>query len=1012
MVTLRNYVFLWRRCFLTLLLFCFAIGLASAQVRTVTGKITSADGESLPGVNIVLQGTTTGAMSDNAGNYSIPVPGPEAVLLFSFISYNTQTVIVGNQTKIDVVLVEAVSTLGEVVVVGYGTQKRRETTSSITSVKSDEFTKGNVSNPVQLIQGKVAGLSISKPGGNPNEGFNIRLRGLSTIGANTGPLVVIDGVVGGSLNNVDPNDIESINVLKDGSASAIYGTRGSSGVILVTTKQGKKGTSVIEYNGYYSIEKVAKHTDVMNATEWRAMSAETGLGTDFGGDTDWFKETTQTGTSQVHNVSMSGGADKTTYRASLNYRDVTGVMRTSGYKQLNGRINITQKAINDRLSLSLNLGATNKKSQLGYSDAFKHATIFNPTAPIKMEGNPEYAKWDYYFNQTLFDYFNPVQILEQNKNDGEDQLSNVSLRGTFEVIKGLNIDAFYSLQSSASTLSRYYAKHSFWVGSNTNGMTDKILNKSASQLIESTIQYNGDLTSSVNISALGGYSYQDFTFDGYNVHGGNYLTDRFTYNNLGASFDFKNGIGTAGSYKNSNKLIAFFGRVNLNINSTWFVMASARYEGSSKFGTSNRWGLFPAIGGGVDLAKFINLDFVDNLKVRGNYGQTGNPPNDSYLSLLRLGPQGNFLYNGQFVPVYAPVSNANTDLKWEKKGEIDFGFDFSVFKSKLSGSFDFYTRTTTDLLFPYEVPVPPNLFTQSLVNLGEIKSSGLELSIDWNVIQKSDFSYAISFTPSYNLENTLVSLSGTYNGAELKYGVRDLENMGSPGQNQVPLIRAQEGKPIGQILAYKFKEIDEGGNLIMEDLSGIDGVPDGKIDSFDRTIVGNGLPKFIFGFGNNMTYKNFDLNIFFRGVFGHDLINSFRAFYEVPNVIGSYNLPKSATDMRNAVTGKLLNNSSGVFSSLHVENASFVTLDNASLGYNFKLTKGGAFSKIRVYAAGNNLFYITKYKGVDPNPRYGDSSENLSTEGSFSANALAPGIDRRATWSRTRSISFGANIVF
>ena len=1007
MGTTRNSVFLCRRGILSLLIFCFAISFTFAQGRVVKGKVSSASEGALVGVNVVLQGTVTGAMTDAGGNYSITVPGAEAVLVFSSIGYTSQTVTVGNSSTVDVVLVPATSTLGEVVVVGYGTQKKRETTSSITSVKSEEFVKGNVSNPVQLIQGKVSGLSISKPGGNPNEGFNIRLRGLSTIGANTGPLVVVDGVVGGSLDNVDPNDIESINVLKDGSAAAIYGTRGSSGVILVTTKQGKKGSAVVEYNGYVSIETIAKHTNVMSAAEWRKMSAETGLGTDFGYSTDWFKETTQLGQSQVHNLSMSGGSDKTTYRASVNYRDVQGVMRTSGYQQLNGRINITQKAINDRLTLDLNLGATNKKARLGYSDAFKHATIFNPTAPVKMEGDPAYAKWDYYFNQTLFDYFNPVQILEENKNDEEDQLSNISLRGTFEIVKGLNIDAFYSLQGSQQTQSRYYAKNSFWVGSNTNGMTDKNFSRKTSQLLESTIKYNGDITSSINISALGGYSYQDFTNDGFNVHGGNYLTDAFTYNNLGASLDFSNGIGTAGSYKDSNKLIAFFGRVNLNVNSTYFLMASARYEGSSRFGTSNRWGLFPAIGGGVDIAKFMNVSFVDNLKVRANYGLTGNQPNDSYLSLLRLGPSGNFYYNGKFGPAYAPVSNANTDLKWEKKGEIDLGFDFSVLKSRISGSFDFYTRTTTDLLFNYEVPVPPNLYSNALVNLGEIKSSGLELSLNWNVVTKPDFSYSLSITPSYSIENTLVSLSGTYNGAELKYGVRDLENMGSPGQNQVPLVRAQEGKPIGQLLAFKFKEIDETGNLILVDINN-----DGKIDANDRTICGNGLPKLVMGWGNNFSYKGFDLNLFFRGVFGHSLINSFRAFYEVPNVIGSYNLPKTATDMRNKTTGALLNSSSGITTSLDVEKADFVSLDNASLGYSFKMPKGGAFSKIRIYVAGNNLAYITKYKGVDPNPRYGDTAETQSTEGNYPADPLAPGIDRRDTWSRTRSVSFGANIVF
>ena len=1003
MGTMRNSVFLWRRGILSLLIFCFAISLASAQQKTVTGKISSVEEGALPGVNVVLQGTVTGTMSDAQGNYSIVVPGSQAVLVFSSIGFTSQSITVGNVAKIDVVLEPTISSLSEVVVVGYGTQKKREVTSSITSVKSDEFNKGNVNSPVQLIQGKVSGLSISKAGGDVNAGYDIRLRGLSTIGANTGPLVVIDGVIGGSLSNVDPNDIESINVLKDGAAAAIYGTRGSSGVILVQTKQGKKGTSVIDYNTYFTAEMIAKHTDVMNATEWRAMKDETGLGTDFGFDTDWFKETTQTAKSQVHNISMSGGSDKTTYRASLNYRDAQGVMRTSGYKQLNGRINISQKAINDKLTVDLNLGATDKKAVYGFNDTFKNATIFNPTSSIKND-SAKYAKWDNYFNQTLFDYYNPVQILEKNKNVGQDQLLNLSLKGTFELTKGLTVDAFYSLQNSAETRSTYYDKNSFWVGANTGGMTDLSSNTSSIRLFESTVKYNGEVNSALSINAVGGYSYQDFSYKGFNVHGGNYLTDAFTYNNVGAALDFKNGLGTAGSYQNSEKLIAFFGRVNINIFDTYFLTASARYEGSSRFGSANKWGLFPTIGGGVDLAKMINVSFIDNLKLRANYGITGARPRESYLSLLRLGPSGNFFYNGKFGPAYAPVSNANEDLKWEKNGTFDAGFDFSILKSKLSGSFDFYTRITTDLLFPYEVPSPPNLYQTAMLNLGEMKSSGLELSLTWNAVQKSDFTYIISLTPSYNLENTLVSLSGTYNGAELKYGVRDLENMGSPGQNNTSLIRAEEGKPIGQIIAYKFQEIDATGNLIMADLSGKDGVPDGKIDPFDRTIVGNGLPKFLIGFGNNLTYKNWDMNLFFRGVFGHDLINSFRAFYEVPNVMGSYNLPKSAKDMRNAETGVLLNNSSGIFNSTHVEKADFVSLDNASLGYNFKMSKGGAFSKIRLYAAGNNLFYITKYKGVDPNPRYGDSEDNN--------NPLAPGIDRRGTWSRTRSVSFGVNVVF
>lgn len=405
------------------------------------------------------------------------------------------------------------------------------------------------------------------------------------------------------------------------------------------------------------------------------------------------------------------------------------------------------------------------------------------------------------------------------------------------------------------------------------------------------------------------------------------------------------------------------------------------------------------MGGGVDLAHFLNNEAVNVLKLRASYGVTGNQPGSSYLSLLRLGPSGNFFYNGEFVPGYAPVSNANPNLKWEKKSEFDAGLDFAFLNSKLYGSLDYYTRTTTDLLFEYEVPVPPNLYTRALVNLGEIRSSGLELSLTWNAVESGDFTYNMSLTPSYNLVNKLVSLSGTYNGAELSYGTRDLGGMGAPGQSSVPLVRAEEGKPIGQLWALVYKEIDENGNLIFEDVH-----KDGTIDPLDRQVVGHGLPKLLLGFGNNFTYKNWDLSIFFRGVFGHDLINSYRAFYEVPQMIKSYNLPKTAKNMKNPKTGVYLNNSSGILSSYHVENGDFVALDNMSLGYNFKLPAGGQFNKIRLYLAGNNLFYITGYKGVDPNPRYGDIEDNN--------NPLVPGVDRRNTWFRTRSVTFGANFVF
>jgi len=957
----------------------------------------------IPGISIKVEGTNLGGITDFDGNFSIITSNTSVYLSFSIVGYQTQRIALNGRTTIDVLMVKDVKNIEEIIVVGYGTQKKRESTSSIVKVKSEDFNKGNVTSPAQLIQGKVAGLSISKPGGNPNASYDIRLRGLSTIGANTSPLVVIDGVIGGSLENVDPNDIESINVLKDASASAIYGSRAASGVILVTTKKGKQGISIVEYNGYIANEMIAKSQPVMDATEWRALSAEVGKGTDFGANTNWFDETTQNAFSQSHNLSLSGGTKKLSCRASINYREADGVMITSGYKQFSGRMNLNQKAFKDKLTLDLNMGATQRESQYGFDDAFRYATIFNPTAPVR-SSDPAYAQYDGYFQQILYDYYNPVQILEQNVNEGKDKLYNLSLRGAFEIIKGLSIDAFYSLQGKYALNGKYWDKNSLWVGKDKNGLAERNTNESKSALFETTAKYNGSLNESVNMSALGGYSYQESSYEAFSAKGGDFLTDAFTYNNLEAGLDFKNGLGEIKSKKNSNKLIAFFGRVNLNINSTWFVMASARYEGSSKFGANNKWGLFPAFGAGLELANFFNVDFIGSLKIRGNYGVTGNQPNDSYISLLRLGPSGNFFYNGSFGPAYSPVSNANKDLKWEKQAEMDFGFDFSIFKSKISGSFDFYTRTSTDILFEYDVPSPPNLYNKAWLNMGEIKSSGLELTIMYNVVQKSDFSYRVSFTPSYIIENTLVSLSGNYNGIELTYGTKDLGGMGAPGQSAVPLIRAEEGKPIGQILTQVFQEIDQNGNLILVNTNGdvdIDGKP--IIDTKDRQIVGQGLPNFECGFGNDFVYKNFDMNIFFRGVFGHDLVNSYRGFYEVPQMIGSYNLPKTAKDIRNA-NGTLLNNSSGVLNSSHVENANFVSLDIISMGYNFKLRKDISISKIRVYLAGNNLFFITKYKGVDPTPRYKDIEDN--------DNVLVPGIDRRNTWFRTRSVSFGVNIVF
>jgi TonB-dependent starch-binding outer membrane protein SusC len=893
------------------------------------------------------------------------------------------------------------TTLEEPINIGYGYLNQREISNSIEIIRSGEFNKGNINNPWQLIQGKIAGLDISKPGGDPNGSYYLRLRGLNTIYANTQPLVVIDGVVDASIENVDPNDIESITILKDGASSAIYGARSSNGVILITTKKGKSGTAVIDYNTYLSAEMVAKNEPAMNASQWRALNSELGgIGTDYGANTNWFNQIERTAVSQAHNISMSGGTEKTSYRVSINSRQSDGVEISTGYKQLNGRLSLTQKAFNDRLTLDLNLGATERQSKYGFAEAFRYASIFNPTSPVKSD-DPIYAKYDGYFQQIVFDYYNPVSMLRLNTNEGKNRIMNLSLKGTFEIVKKLNIDASYYVQTSGDLNGIYYSKSDYWGGINRNGLASRSSDNYSNKLFESSIHYNTDVTSTLNISALGGYSFQEFTNEGFYAQGGDFLTDDFTFNNLGAALDFKNGKATVTSYKNSNKLIAFFGRLNLNINSIFFISASARYDGSSRFGANNKWALFSAIGGSIDLTKALNIRFMDYLKLRVDRGITGNQPSESYMSLFLLGPQYFHFYDGNYTPSYAPINNPNSDLRREKKSEFNIGFDFSIIKSRLSGSWDYYSNTSTDLLFQYNVPVPPNLYNTALMNIGKMRNSGLELTLEFNVIKKPDFSYNITVTRSHSLKNILVSLSGAYNGTSLNFNKQELGDLGSPGMCCAPLIRLEEGKPIGQLIAFVDKGIDENGRIILEDQNG-----DGYASSLDWNVVGNSLPKSAMGFGNEFTYKNWDFDIFFRGVFGYHLLNSYRAFYEVPNYISSYNLPKSAADLRGP-GGMLLKSNSGILTNNDIENASFVSLDNLRLRYNFDLAESSPFSKISLYIAGNNLFYITGYKGPDPNPRYIDS-EDLSTYRS----PLVPGIDRRNTWPRTRSVIFGANFVF
>ena len=970
---------------LTNLLFLMVLFLGASYTyaqRTVSGKVTdSKTGDALIGANVLVKGTSLGTITDIDGAYSIKT-SVGSTLVISYTGYTPQEIVVGESGTVDVSLAEG-SLLDEVVVVGYGTQKSKEVTGSVVSVKKENFNKGNVNSPTQLLQGKVAGLTISRPGGDPNGTFGIRMRGLSTIGAQTEPLIIIDGVPGASLSNIDPQDIESMDVLKDGSAAAIYGTRASSGVILVTTKKGKKNSSHVEYNGYVSTESISKRPAILSAVDFKALG-----GTDAGGTTDWYDEISQSAMQHSHNLSMSGGAGNTSYRASVNFRDASGIIQNSGFNQLNGSLSLNQKAMNDKLDLTFNIISTNKKSEFGFPEAFRYATIINPTSKVRLDDGT-------LNDPSGFDAFNPVSIVSLNKNDGEktELLANIS--ASYEIMKGLKLSGSYAKQKADDFKGEYYTRNSVYrQGKSRSGVARRILEVSKNDLFETTLNYTGG-SGKFLYTILGGYSFQDFNFVGQSIDAGGFLVDNFGYDNISASSEVLKGLARPDSYDNGYKLQGQFGRINLNYDDTYFFSTSVRREGSDRFGAANKYGIFPAVSAGIDLAKLTHFDGVDNLKLRVGYGVTGNLPGRSYLGYSVFEPGAQFYYNGGYVPSYGPDRNSNPDLKWETKAETNVGLDYAIMNSRLTGSLDLFTRKTSDLILNTKVSVPPNFSPNTWKNSAGFTTSGVELSVNYDLIKKENFSYTptLIFT-SYRtkldqyLENTPESF---------------ITNLGAPGQNitdaGVGLHLLQEGKPIGQIVAPIYDGVDDKGSYKFKDQNG-----DGKIDKNDWVVVGNGLPDFEMSLNNNITFGKFDLNLFFRGSFGHSLVNANRAFYETNPAVLANNIIKTKYWDEKVKTAS--------YNSLHVEDATFVKLDNASIGYNIDTKGSKYFSKARIFVTGQNLLTFTGYTGIDPEVRLSDTGSVDNGGRVGDANPLAPGVDRRNTYYATRTFTFGVNLGF
>lgn len=964
--------------------------------NTVSGVVTSADGEPIIGATVKVQGANDGAITDLDGNFSINV-AEGTVLQISYIGYVTQEIKVGKQHRLSIVLEEDNKVLNEVVVIGYGTQRKGDVTSSVGSVKSEDFTMGAINDAGQLIQGKIAGLSVTNPNGNPVGGTEISLRGNTTIlGASTNPLILIDGVPG-DFNTVAPEDIESIDVLKDGSAAAIYGSRGTNGVVLITTKK-SKGNNIneVQYSGYMSLSTIAKRPDFCDAADYRQQIAD-GLreaSWDLGSDTDWIGEITRTGVSHVHNVSFKGGNSQTNYIFNVNYRNLQGIMKRSDKEEFQGRAEINHSMFNDKLRFNFQLlgnqtGYTSTSDGGSYNTySWRQALIHNPTEPIKN------ADGTWYENTGIFNYDNPVSRI--NESDGEQKITQlrVSSTITFNPIKELTFKALLSYDKQSQEGGYYETKnHISNVRDGMNGYASTGSSSTMTKLLELTAQFHktlGDHT----VQALVGYSYQAGTYNNQYERNYDFPTDLFSWHNIGVGQALKEGLGTEYSYWLDTNLIGFFGRVNYNYKDRYLLMASVRHEAASQLaGTDSPWGTFPSISLGWRITEenfMKNQHIFNDIKLRAGYGVTGSQPSDSFLGVSLLGYGDYYLYNGNWIRALQPTQNANNKLKWEEKHEYDVGVDFSVLNYRLNVSIDYYYRLIKGLLYDYSVPSPPNLYTTTRANVGEMSNNGLEIMVSGIPVKTKDFQWNSTITFSTN-SNKLKSLSNDLYQTSSDYFMTGW--IEEPVKTESHIVRI--GHRVGDIYGFKVVDVDDEGKWIYQNKDGELVGYDEFTHSFeDKQILGNGVPTWYLGFNNQFRYKNWDLAINMRGAFGFQIINGTRMFYENRSR-QDWNRLRSAYDK---IYGKVVLNSlcSEEFNSYYVEDGDYWKIDNITIGYNFN--KIGKWIKaLRIYGSVNNALTITGYKGIDP---------EVSTSG------LAPGYDNRDTYPHTRSFTFGLNVTF
>ncbi|HEX6428895.1 MAG TPA: SusC/RagA family TonB-linked outer membrane protein [Niastella sp.] len=942
---------------------------AFSQNRVITGKvIDSTTSGPLSGVTVRARGTRSGTTTDANGSFRLMVTATAHELIFSSINYATQTVPVTDSSTLLVKLAPSIQELKgvEVVSVGYGTLNKREVSSAITHVGARELKTVAGNNPLMALQGKVAGLTIANTAtADPNSSPSIQLRGVSSRSAGLGPLYVVNGVPGGNIDNINQNDIESIDVLKGGAASAIYGTRGSNGVIIITTKKGS-GESKLVYNGYVTFDKLTMTPDVLSASDFRKnrVNATPARGIDYGANTDWLKAVTRpTAYAQKHTIQISGGTANDNYFASADYRNANGIDLRAYKKEYGARVNLNHTSKSNIYTVSLGIAPRNMHTSNADQGNFNNAITLNPTQPV-------YDSTGYHYLNTGFFSNNPVENARLIKSEAE--IKELDLKGSLKVNILKDLYSTVTISNIRSSYKNVNFRPSTLTTIVHSGQTTRTNFASQEQVdndqrnLEWTVNYALNFRGN-HIKVLGGYSYSYFNYQQFSANNFDFPFDTFLWNNLGSGTwnggGQGNGQGAVSSTQNDSRLAAFYGRVNYDLNNKYILTASLRHEGSSKFGADNKWGNFPALSAAWRMSEesFLKnkIPWLNDLKLRADYGVTGNQDFDSYRSLLLYGGYGYFPFNGTTYQVYGPSQNVNPNLGWEKAINFNAGIDFELFNSSLSGSLNYYVRKNKDLLGNYNVPLPPNPQAQTFTNVGTMTNSGFEVQLSAAVIQRKAFSYNISFTTAYN-NNKFVSFSNKiYQGAPFQ-NMAGLPAPGTPGTIQ----RLQEGHRIGDFYMLRSAGVNGNGELLVYKKDGTV-VPANQANADDKQFVGNGLPKFTGSLGNVFTYKNWDLNIFFRGNFGYKLFNMQAFYIGTPATQTDANTLRSAYDAKSKYS-KLTNSSTASLASDYfLESGSFVKIDNVTLGYNREINSK-YMRAIRVYAAASNLHTFTRFKGGDP----------------------------------------------